>query len=110
MSTLKGRTNLDKRCIISLYKASSQGAQKTLIDCALSHSFIHSECGRRGPTSRIVNGVDGGHGEFPWLISLRKNRNDGRGWGHACGGSLLTDVRHSYQTCQTCLTYSDTVA
>ena len=34
MSTLKGRTNLDKRCIISLYKASSQGAQKTLIDCA----------------------------------------------------------------------------
>ena len=34
MSTLKGRTNLDKRCIISLYKASSQGAQKILIDCA----------------------------------------------------------------------------
>lgn len=47
------------------------------------------QCGRRGSGSRIVNGVDGGHGEFPWLISLRKNR--GRGFRHVCGGSLITN-------------------
>jgi len=46
-------------------------------------------CGQRGGSGRIINGVDGGHGEFPWLISLRKNR--GRGFGHACGGTLLTN-------------------
>ena len=33
MSTLMGRTNLDKRCRISLYMASSQGAQKTRFYC-----------------------------------------------------------------------------
>ena len=33
MSTLKGGTSLDERCIISLYKARSQGAQKTCIVC-----------------------------------------------------------------------------
>merc|ERR1712007_217396 len=34
--------------------------------------------------SRIINGVDAGHGEFPWQISLRFGR-----YGHICGGTLI---------------------
>jgi hypothetical protein len=30
-----------------------------------------STCGVKGSGSRIINGVDAGHGEFPWQISLR---------------------------------------
>merc|ERR1712002_242041 len=41
-------------------------------------------CGKKGSGSRIINGVDAGHGEFPWQISLRFGR-----YGHICGGTLI---------------------
>merc|ERR1711890_98368 len=41
-------------------------------------------CGQKGSGSRIINGVDAGHGEFPWQISLRFSR-----YGHICGGTLI---------------------
>merc|ERR1711890_164373 len=41
-------------------------------------------CGKKGSDSRIINGVDAGHGEFPWQISLRFGR-----YGHICGGTLI---------------------
>merc|ERR1712137_1305159 len=41
-------------------------------------------CGKKGSGSRIINGVDAGHGEFPWQISLRFGR-----YGHICGGILI---------------------
>jgi len=43
------------------------------------------ECGIKGSGSRIINGVDAGHGEFPWQISLRFG-----GYGHICGGTVLS--------------------
>merc|ERR1711911_357428 len=43
-------------------------------------------CGKKGSGSRIINGVDAGHGEFPWQISLRF-----RSYGHICGGTLLNN-------------------
>jgi len=42
------------------------------------------QCGKKGSGSRIINGVDAGHGEFPWQISLRFGR-----YGHICGGTLI---------------------
>merc|ERR1711955_96810 len=41
-------------------------------------------CGQKGTGSRIINGVNAGHGEFPWQISLRFGR-----YGHICGGTLI---------------------
>merc|ERR1712002_734078 len=41
-------------------------------------------CGQKGSGSRIINGVDAGHGEFPWQISLRFSY-----YGHICGGTLI---------------------
>merc|ERR1712002_255591 len=41
-------------------------------------------CGKKGSGSRIINGVDAGHGEFLWQISLRFGR-----YGHICGGTLI---------------------
>merc|ERR1711890_70268 len=41
-------------------------------------------CGKKGSGSRIINGVDAGHGEFPWQISLRFGR-----YGHICGRTLI---------------------
>merc|ERR1712002_135641 len=43
-----------------------------------------TQCGKKGSGSRIINGVDAGHGEFPWQISLRYGR-----YGHICGGTLI---------------------
>lgn len=42
-------------------------------------------CGRswRGRNSRIVGGESAVHGEFPWLVSIKR-----RG-GHFCGGTLV---------------------
>jgi len=42
------------------------------------------QCGKKGTGSRIIGGVDAGHGEFPWQISLRFGR-----YGHICGGTLI---------------------
>merc|ERR1712136_438148 len=44
----------------------------------------YQQCGKKGSGSRIINGVDAGHGEFPWQISLRFGR-----YGHICGGTLI---------------------
>merc|ERR1712221_48064 len=49
------------------------------------------QCGKKGSGSRIINGVDAGHGEFPWQISLRFGR-----YGHICGGTL---IGHQYVLC-----------
>jgi len=46
-----------------------------------------NQCGRKGYGSRIIGGVDAGHGEFPWQISLQFNSP--RGQMHICGGTLL---------------------
>jgi len=44
----------------------------------------YAQCGKKGSGGRIINGVDAGHGEFPWQISLRFGR-----YGHICGGTLI---------------------
>ena len=49
------------------------------------------ECGKKGSASRIINGQDAGHGEFPWQISLRISP-DIDPIGHICGGTLLNKV------------------
>jgi len=46
------------------------------------------ECGKKGSSSRIINGEDAGHGEFPWQISLRIDPKVQK-VGHFCGGTLL---------------------
>ena len=55
-------------------------------------SFQAEACGMKGGERRIINGVDAGHGEFPWQISLRFGR-----YGHICGGTLIGNVRSSGQ-------------
>jgi len=56
-----------------------------LVFVAAASAF--EQCGKKGSGSRIINGVDAGHGEFPWQISLRiKGAVTGR---HICGGTLL---------------------
>ena len=45
-----------------------------------------------GAGSRIINGVDAGHGEFPWLVSLRWDYYQNDDWVHNCGGALISKV------------------
>jgi len=45
-------------------------------------------CGKKGDGSRIVNGKDAGHGEFPWQISLRVLGDNEH---HICGGTLIAN-------------------
>ncbi|KAL0972882.1 hypothetical protein UPYG_G00196020 [Umbra pygmaea] len=43
-----------------------------------------SECGERGPTGRIVGGVDTIIEQWPWQVSLQQSGQ------HSCGGSLVS--------------------
>jgi len=53
-----------------------------LVFVATASAF--QQCGQKGSGSRIINGDDAGHGEFPWQISLRFGM-----YGHICGGTLI---------------------
>jgi len=48
-----------------------------------------STCGKKGSGGRIVNGLDAGHGEFPWQISLRFAPYSFYQRQHICGGTLI---------------------
>jgi len=48
-----------------------------------------STCGKKGSDGRIVNGLDAGHGEFPWQISLRFAPYSFYQRQHICGGTLI---------------------
>merc|ERR1712243_490041 len=67
-------------------KTDSKVRMKTI--CVLlalvAAASAYQQCGKKGSGSRIINGVDAGHGEFPWQISLRFGR-----YGHICGGTLI---------------------
>merc|ERR1712168_1282510 len=59
-------------------------------------SKANSACGRKGSSSNskvglIIGGVDAGHGEFPWQISLRVPYEPPFQIlkGHICGGTLI---------------------
>lgn len=47
-------------------------------------------CGKKGDgASKIVGGLDAGHGEFPWQISLQTYSRWYGKWNHICGGTLI---------------------
>jgi len=47
------------------------------------------QCGQKGADSKIVNGKDAGHGEFPWQISLQYSPFFLIPNQHICGGTLI---------------------
>merc|ERR1712135_195513 len=66
--------------------SSSLAIMKTLLClfALVAAASAYAQCGKKGSGGRIINGVDAGHGEFPWQISLRFGR-----YGHICGGTLI---------------------
>merc|ERR1712002_1154234 len=71
---------------VSLESKNIQVIMKTicLLLVLVAAASAFQTCGKKGSGSRIINGVDAGHGEFPWQISLRFGR-----YGHICGGTLI---------------------
>jgi len=55
----------------------------------LGASTAFEGCGQKGSGSRIVNGEDAGHGEFPWQISLQYSPFFLIPKQHICGGTLI---------------------
>jgi len=60
----------------------------TILLGVVASSFAQ-QCGKKGSSTRIIGGVNAGHGEFPWQVSLRYH-GDGNGERHICGGTLLS--------------------
>ena len=86
----KGTAQLDLQCFRCKSKKSSEVRMKSalcLVLLLVATASAFEQCGKKGSGSRIINGVDAGHGEFPWQISLRFGR-----YGHICGGTLIGNV------------------
>lgn len=56
--------------------------------CLLGQTWAWPECGKRGPTSRIVGGHEAGPGEWPWQAKLKFQLPGSNGFS-TCGGTIL---------------------